>query len=398
MAWHKHNIPHPDDAALHVIEELLIGGRSSRFNKILIEEKQLLSSVDIDREMPGSRWDNLFYLEAEPRAPHTAAEAEAAIWEELERLKREPVSERELAKAKNRIRASWVRDLENNLRLAINLAYAQASHRDWRILLESADAVEALTAEDVQAVARKTFRPNRTIVATLVEPVVEMDPEKEKAARAAVAKMVTALGGEEALSGLRSLQATADVTLHTPGGEMTASAKNTYGVPDRMRGEFTFFGQTMMSSVGPDAAWRTQQGRVIDVEGEDATEMRQDLGRDMFLLAYPLVASDYVLQALDPEDGAERFMARGLGGDEFTVALSAETGLPLTVTYQGSNPMTGEDATIVESFADYRDVGGIHRPHAVTTTIDGETFAVSAVSEILINAELPADVFVRPAE
>ena len=201
MGWHKHCVPHPDDAALRVAAQILTGGRSSRLEKHLVEERQIAAAINADHEYPGNRWDNLFIVEGEPRAPHTAAELEEAIWEELERLKREPVSERELAKAKNRVRAAGVRKLESNVGLAIELAYHESGHGDWRVLTESADLIEAVTADDVLRVARETFRKSRTIAATLVEPAFEPDPEKEQQGRQVVGsrRVTTRMGTPSAL-------------------------------------------------------------------------------------------------------------------------------------------------------------------------------------------------------
>jgi predicted Zn-dependent peptidase len=68
MGWHKQNVPHPDDAALHVLSQVLTGGRSSRLEKLLVEERHIAASVSSDHEYPGLRWPNLFLLEALPRS------------------------------------------------------------------------------------------------------------------------------------------------------------------------------------------------------------------------------------------------------------------------------------------------------------------------------------------
>ena len=74
-------------------------------------------------------------------APHTTAEVEAAIYEELERLKREPVSPKELEKVLNNLDADFVRGLRSNSGLASQLALYQAVAGDWRYILTSRDKV-----------------------------------------------------------------------------------------------------------------------------------------------------------------------------------------------------------------------------------------------------------------
>jgi predicted Zn-dependent peptidase len=396
MAWHKETVPHADDAALRIISEILGGGRSSRFRKILVEERQIAANVSPDHEMPGLRWPNLFFIDALPRAPHTSAELEDAIWEQLERLKREPVSERELTKAKNRLRASQVRDFESNFELAVDLAYYQAATDDWRTLVEHQQALEAVTAEQIQDVARRTFRRNGTIVATLVEPAVEIDPAKEALGREVALRMTEALGGVDALAGLRTVRKTAELNITTPGGALVAQGLTIYSVPDRMRSEFAMFGQTQLRVVAPSACWRTQQGEVVDLDGEEAKESRQDVERAMFFLAWAAARETWVLQGMGTEDGFEIIEVVGASGGKFTAYIDAESGLPARAEYDGENPMTGQPGRFVEAYSDFRTVNGIQRPHHVMTTVDGEAFLEATVTEIEINGEIPADTFVRP--
>ena len=252
------------------------------------------------------------------------------------------------------------------------------------------------TAEDIQRVARATFRRGRTVVATLVEPSVEIDPEKEKLGLEAARKMVAALGGQEKVAAIRNVRIESDVSIVTPGGALAATSKTLYGVPDRMRSEFSLFGQSMVQAANATQCWRQQGGQVTDVEGEEEKETRADIERDMFLLAYPVSPNDYVLQGQGTEEGRHVVRVIGPSGRAFTTYIDAETGLPVRVTYEGKHPMTGKAAVFVEEFTDFRPVEGVRRPHRVVTTIDGKPFAEKTVTGLLINGEVAADEFVRP--
>lgn len=396
MGWHKENVPHPDDAALHVLSEVLSGGRSSRLEKILVEERQIAASVHTDHEFPGLRWPNLFIVEALPRAPHTAAELEDALWQQLDRVKREGITDRELQKAKNRIRAGDIRKLESNFGLAIELAYAQASREDWRVMMEAARAVEAVTAEQVRDVARRTFRRNRTTVATLVKPAFEPDPAKEELGRELVSRMVGALGGPEKLGKIGSARIETAVAIHTPGGAMEARTKMLYRVPDGVRSEMSVFGQTIVSCLTPEDAWRARGGEVSEIPGDERRDETADLERDLFFLAYPAVARDYVLQGLGERDGLALVEVHAPSGGVFTAFLDPATGLPAKVEYDGPNPMTGESASIVEEFSDFRPVDGVKRPYHTVTSVDGNVFAESSVTGLILNGDIADDEFARP--
>ncbi|MEZ5065227.1 MAG: pitrilysin family protein [bacterium] len=399
MGWRKENAPSADDATLRVISEILTGGRSSRLNRALVDERQMVASIDTDHEFPGNRWDNLFVLSAEPRSPHTTGEVEDAVWRELDRLKREPVGARELEKAKNRIKAERVRELASNFWTAVQLASYQAAFGDWRVMTESDRAVERVTADDVRRVAAATFQPKGTVVATLVPKSFEPDPVKEAAGAATVARMVKALGGDR-VAQLENARIRAAVTLTTPAGEMEAESRTLYALPDRMRNdlEITAFGMTQSQGGAGDRLWSSARGQVADLDADEARDFREGWERDVFLLAYPALEDLYVLQGLDSADGVESVEVRGPTGKPFRVDLDPKTALPIRMSWDGSNPMTGEPAKVVEEYSDYRAVAGVKRPYRTVTRIDGEPFADSIITEIQLNGDVSDSEFARPGD
>jgi predicted Zn-dependent peptidase len=174
IGYHKPGLGHPDDDVFDVIDAVLTDGLTSRLHQTLVREKRLAASVGSDANYPGVRAPNLFIFTATPLAPHTTAEVETAIYEELERLKREPVSPKELEKVINNLDADLVRALRSNSGLASQLALYQTVAGDWRYILKSRDQVAAVTAADIQRVAAQYFtKSNRT-----VGVVVKKGPDK----------------------------------------------------------------------------------------------------------------------------------------------------------------------------------------------------------------------------
>jgi len=168
IGFHKPNPPHPDDGALEIMEGLLSSGRTSRFYRRLVEEEKIAAEVSAANGWPGERYPNLFAVFAAPRHPHTAGELEKAILEELERLKREPVSAEELKKIKNQIQTGFLRQLNSNPKLAYWLSYGQSLFGDWRYLVQRLEAYEKVTPEDIRRVAEKYLTARNRTVATLV--------------------------------------------------------------------------------------------------------------------------------------------------------------------------------------------------------------------------------------
>ena len=89
---------------------------------------------------------------------------ERVFYEEVERLKNEPVSERELEKVKNQVRAGFIRGLESGSGLASQLAFYELFLDGWDGILEYENIINSVTAEEVQRVAQRILtQDNRTV-------------------------------------------------------------------------------------------------------------------------------------------------------------------------------------------------------------------------------------------
>jgi len=185
IGFHKPALNHPDDYVFDVIDAVLSDGLTSRLYVKLVREKRIAASVDSDANHPGVRSPNLFVVNATPLAPHTTAEVEAAIYAEIERLKTEPVSAKELEKVLNNLDADLVRALRSNGGLASQLALYQTVAGDWRYALKSREKIAAVTPADIQRVASAYFTKSNRTVATLVkkggEKNVATAPQREVA-------------------------------------------------------------------------------------------------------------------------------------------------------------------------------------------------------------------------
>jgi predicted Zn-dependent peptidase len=162
--YHRPALNHPDHAVYEVIATLMSEGRTSRLYKALVEDKQLALAAQGFNGFPGDKYPNLLLFYA-LSAPNVSVEevAQGLNWE-LERLKNEPVSEQELERVKNQLRAALLRGLDSNMGMARSLIEYEVKTGDWRNLFAQLDAYNAVTAADIQRVAKETFTPeNRTI-------------------------------------------------------------------------------------------------------------------------------------------------------------------------------------------------------------------------------------------
>jgi zinc protease len=101
---------------------------------------------------------------------HTTDEAETALYEELDKLKNEPLTERELQKAKNQIEAELIGQMESIDQKAQALGNYETLTGDYTNMFGEMDKYMAVTADDVMRVAEKYFDSrNRTVVTLIPE-------------------------------------------------------------------------------------------------------------------------------------------------------------------------------------------------------------------------------------
>jgi len=164
VGYHKPSIGHGDNAVLDAVQDVLAGGRTSRFYRSLVQDKKLAVAAGGFPGFPGEKYPNLFLFFSVAAAGHNNDENEKAMLEEIEKLKSELISEEEMERVKRRARAQFVQQLSSNSGLAGQLAYYQVLTGDWRTLFRQLDAIDKVTREDVQRVARAYFTDrNRTV-------------------------------------------------------------------------------------------------------------------------------------------------------------------------------------------------------------------------------------------
>jgi len=167
LGFHKPTFPTKEDAAASVLSYVLTSGRTSRMYKDLVQDKQIAVSVSAGSG-PGSRYPNLMTFSGTPRYPHTVEELETAIMGHIEKVKTEPITERELQKVKNNLEASYIRSMSSNMGLAMTLMRYQLLFGDWKLYLKYKDIITGITAADVMDFVKNYLTLENRTVAYLV--------------------------------------------------------------------------------------------------------------------------------------------------------------------------------------------------------------------------------------
>ncbi|MEP6716374.1 MAG: pitrilysin family protein [Terriglobia bacterium] len=154
-----------ENRALSVGAIILGGGESSRLYQKLVKDKELASSISTytdQRSGPSS-----FHIVAMVRPGRNPAEVEGMISEEIAKFISEPVSDKELARARTGIRRSILFPRESVLSIAVELADDTAIYGDPNRINTEPEKRLAVSAEEIQNAAKKYLRnANRVVLVT----------------------------------------------------------------------------------------------------------------------------------------------------------------------------------------------------------------------------------------
>jgi zinc protease len=162
VAYHITYDGHPDAYPLHIASKVLSDGQSSRIYRKLVYDTGLALTAFGGGNIIED--PNLFYAVAIVNPGQSPAAVEKALLAELERLKTEPISVRELQRAKNQFARDYILGRESLQEKALHLAHAEVIHRDITTADGEFDIFQKISLADVQRVANTYFTPERRVV------------------------------------------------------------------------------------------------------------------------------------------------------------------------------------------------------------------------------------------
>ena len=152
--------------ALEVLANVLDGGDSARLTRDLVRGSQIATSAGAGYDLY-DRQAGLFLLDGTPTESSTVAEIQKALFEQIQRLQDEPVTDEELTRIKSGVVASAVYELDSIFYQAMKIGQLEAVGLDWRLADEYVDRINAVTAEQIQSVAKKYLVEEALTVAVL---------------------------------------------------------------------------------------------------------------------------------------------------------------------------------------------------------------------------------------
>jgi predicted Zn-dependent peptidase len=153
------NFQHSDQPKLSALSEMLSSGKSSRLNRLLVDEKRLVNQIyayNMENIDPG-----IFLFLAVCNNGVKAETVEKEIWEVIRNLQNTPVKKAELDKVKINTKSDFIYSLESSTSVA-DLFGSYLARGDIAPLMHYEAAIEALNPDEIQSVAKHYLVPEKS--------------------------------------------------------------------------------------------------------------------------------------------------------------------------------------------------------------------------------------------
>ena len=437
----------PDYMALNLAIRILGGEGSNRLHQVLRTERGLTYGAQASFDT--LKWSGDIEAETNTRSEATG-EVLRLIVDEFWRLQRERVSERELGDAKAYLTGSFPLTIETPDEIALQVLNVVFYDLPLSDLQNIRERVNAVTADDIQRVARAYLKPDRLSVVlvgnaaafrsqlegvgfgqfetvelgnldlTAVDfkhdkpaaggrlqpvsyqlpspPPPSFVPEEGAKAKALLDRVVAAKGGLETLRGVQSFTVVSMAPARGPDGSVAQVETTTIlQYPNRVRVDIRFPTVTVQQVYDGAHGWTRDPTGVHEVGAPDLRFIEMNFKHDTISLLLAAEGGTARARVLpDVKDDAGRMYqtlelsASGL--DPIVLSIDSASGLIAKQTF-----VPGPGQPIVEErFSDYRAVDGVQVPFVTTAYSGGQRLGERRITDIKINAPIDPALFKRP--
>lgn len=153
--------------ALDVLASTLDGGGSARLPRELVRNQQIATQVGANYNS-GTRLSTLFSISASPSPAHTLEDLESALRKQITDLQDVAPSEEELSRIKTQVVADTIYERDSMFYQGLIIGSLESVGLDWRVYEDYVKNIQAVTPEQVQAVAKKYLTDDTLTVAKLI--------------------------------------------------------------------------------------------------------------------------------------------------------------------------------------------------------------------------------------
>ena len=436
---------HVDYMAFDLASKILGGEGANRLHRVLRSERGLTYGAQADSE--ARKQSGHLVAETNTRT-ETTGEALRLTVDEIAKLQRERVSERELSDAQDYLSGSFPLTIETPNDIAtqvLNVLFYELPVTEIGTFRER---VQAVTPDDIQRVARQYIRPDRLSIVLVgnakgfvpqlqrvgftdfeIIPIEQLDlmsaTLKRETIRAGSAlpairmpmpaaytasqvggsaadpllkRVIDAKGGLDVLRNVRTVIADAETTFNMEQGPVMSKTRTYVAYPDKFRIDATVAGAQVIQVFNGGAAWARDPAGVHDAPPAMREDFAASVRRDMIPLLLAATDGSMTVRALPDE---------GLDGQVLKVLEISSPQLQPVRLYIDSRGLVvrqrfataGVDGKPVEAeevFADYRSVNGLQVPYRADVRRAGRVILSRTLTHVALNTTIDDKLFARP--
>jgi zinc protease len=420
----------PDYYAIEVFNEAFGGGFASRLFKSIRTDKGLAYGVGGG---VGTRFDHPGILQlAMSTKSSTTIESINALYAEIDKLKAHPITDAEIAVAKDAILNAFVFNFDAPDKVMHErMAYEYYGY-PADFLERFRVGIEKVTPADVARVAAKYVHKDQLAVlvvgntaefdkplsslgkVTDVDITIPPPPGKKQEksgdppppetqgsnpeGKAVAAKVAQALGGEDKLKSVKALKTAFALTQLSGGMQGEIQIESTTVFPDRSRIDVQGPQGSFSMITTPDAAYGVAGGEAHELPASRKDENLAQIRRDLVFIAQHVNDSGFSFASAgsDKTGGTETTIVDVSGpGVTMRWFVDPETGKIVRETYKAvgqSGPVDGETA-----FSDWRASDGLNLPYHRANKQNGQDSSTVQYSNVQINPAVDMKIFEKPA-
>ncbi|HQX03989.1 MAG TPA: insulinase family protein [Flavobacterium sp.] len=310
------------------------------------------------------------------------------ILKEIKRIRTEKVSEETLKNVKAGYIGKFVMDIEKPATVARYALQTKTQGLPADFYENYIKNINAVTADDILRVSKKYFLAENLRIVVVskgtdvlpgleklnipifyfdkygnkVEKPVAKTVSADVSVKSVLDKYIAAIGGQKAVSGVKSIMTTSSGTVQGMALEMTTKVTSS----NKLAVEMKAMGTTMMKQVvNENGAYMVQQGQRKDFTGDDLKEMQA--GAVPFEELTLANNKDITLGAVENINGTDAYAVKN---GKSTYYFDVKTGLKIAEAKELEQG--GQKMTQMTYYSDYKEVKGIKVPHKTTLNIGVE--------------------------
>lgn len=436
-----------DYLALDIATKILGGEGGNRLHRVLRSERGLTYGASAD--LHALKDTGNLVADTDTRSEKTG-EALRLIVDEIAKLQRQRVEQRELSDAQEYLTGSFPLTIETPGAIALQVLNAVFYGLDLNELQTYRDRVNSITVDDIQRVARHYLHPDRLTIVLVGDAAVirkqlpgvgfeeaesitvgDLDlsapdlrrrpapaaggiapialrwqapsPDRSPApdVQDLVARAVAAKGGVSRLRSIRTLRVQATTTVEVQGTRTRFPITTSIRYPGAFRSESQLPAGRLVQVFNDGDAWFQDRGGIHDAPPGLAEQMRGAVQRDSVMLLLALADGELTARrAPDAADGARTLPALEVslpGTPPLTLLFDPVTALIVKARYRLAGLPPGERTEAEESYSDYRDVEGLKVAFTTDVRREGAPALRRLVRSCEINVPLDSILFVKPS-